>query len=67
VNAPKETNVERTQRLEGILAALRRARRRAEDIAIATGTELVESDGGKVVLVSPSEILARREKANGGA
>jgi hypothetical protein len=67
LNAPTEINVERTERLEGILAALRRARRRAEDIAIVTGTELVESDGGKVVLVSPSEILARREKANGGA
>jgi hypothetical protein len=65
VNAPTDSNPDRTQRIQGVLAALRRAKRRAEDLAIATGTELVESKDGKVVLVSPNEIKARRAKNNG--
>lgn len=64
MNAPTSTNPEHAKRLEGILAALRRARRNAEDLAIATDTEIVESHGGEVVLVSPSEILARRMNAS---
>ncbi len=35
------------------LAALRRARVRAEDIARATGTLLVFAEGGRVVFVEP--------------
>ena len=66
MNAPASSNPDKTERLQGVLAALRRAKSRAEDLAIATGTELVESKDGKVVLVSPSEIKARRAKSNGG-
>ena len=67
VDAPTDTNLEKAKRLEGIMAALRRARRNAEDLAIATGTEIVESHGGEVVLVSPREPLARRMKVDGDA
>ena len=35
------------------LAALRRARKRAEEIAARTGTALIESDDGKPVRVQP--------------
>ena len=35
------------------LRALRRARDRAEDLALATGTELVQVIDGKIVLVKP--------------
>jgi stage V sporulation protein SpoVS len=38
----------------GALAALRRARRRAEEIAAATGTVLIQSVDGKVVRVKPN-------------
>lgn len=37
----------------GALAALRRARKRAEEIAAATGTALVLQIDGKLVLVYP--------------
>lgn len=37
----------------GALAALRRARKRAEEIAVATGTALVQQIDGKLVLVYP--------------
>jgi hypothetical protein len=63
VNAPTLTNPEQQKEIDGILAALRRAKRVAEDLAIATGTELVEGDeDGKVVLLTPADIIARREK-----
>ena len=64
MNAPTNSNPEHQKRIEGVLAALRRAKRCAEDLAIATGTELVESDGERVVLVTPAEIIARRDKAS---
>ncbi len=48
---------ESKQRLAGTaqeaLAALRRARLRAERLALATGTYLVDSVDGKTVLVAP--------------
>lgn len=39
--------------IEATLAALRRARRRAERIALATGTCIIEAVDGKPVRVSP--------------
>jgi len=64
VNAPTQTNPEQQKEIDGILAALRRAKRVAEDLAIATGTELVEGDeDGNVVLLSPADIIARRKVA----
>jgi len=39
--------------LQGALAAMKRARLRAEEIARATGTHLVEVHDGKVVFVQP--------------
>jgi hypothetical protein len=63
MNAPANGSPEHQKRIEGVLAALRRAKRRAEDLAIATGTELVESDGVNVVLVTPAELVARRDKS----
>jgi hypothetical protein len=63
VNAPTVTSPEQQKEIDDILAALRRAKRRAEDLVIATGTKLVEGDDvGKVVLLTPAEIIARREK-----
>ena len=62
MNAPANADSELRKEAEGVLAALKRARRRAEDLAIATGTKLVESKDGKTVLVGPDEILARRRK-----
>jgi hypothetical protein len=44
--------------IEGTLAALRRARRRAERIALATGTCIVEAVDGKPVRVPPRQELA---------
>lgn len=67
MNAPTQFNPEQQQEVEGILAALRRAKRVAEDLAIATGTELVEGDEeGNVVLLTPADIIARREKVSAG-
>ncbi len=39
--------------INGVLAALRRARRRAERLALATGTCIVEAVDGKPVRVPP--------------
>jgi transcriptional regulator with XRE-family HTH domain len=36
-----------------ILAALKRARLRAEEVARATGTQLVQWENGKIVYVDP--------------
>ena len=65
MNAPSNANPKLQKRTEGILAAMRRAKRRAEDLVIATGTKLVESKDGKTVLLGPDEILARRRKSEG--
>lgn len=63
MNAPTITNPEHQKRIEGVIAALRRAKRDAEDLAIATGTELVEADSeGNAVLLTPADIIARRAK-----
>ncbi|MDX2055147.1 MAG: hypothetical protein SFV15_22285 [Polyangiaceae bacterium] len=43
----------------GALAALRRARKRAEEIATATGTALVQQIDGKLVLVYPKPAVNR--------
>lgn len=43
---------------EGALAAMKRARLRAEEIARATGTHLVEVHDGKVVFVQPPPLSA---------
>ncbi len=61
MNAPTNLDLDLQKEAEGVLAALKRAKRRAEDVAIATGTELVESKDGKTVLLGPDEILARRQ------
>ncbi len=65
MNAPSNVNPKLQEQAEGILAAMRRAKRRAEDLVIATGTKLVESKDGKTVLLGPDEILARRQKSEG--
>ena len=46
--------------LEGIMAALRRARLRAERGALMTGTCLVIAEDGKVVRVPPRDLEAIR-------
>jgi hypothetical protein len=38
---------------EGVLAALRRARLRAERVALMTGTHLIQAVDGKLVRVAP--------------
>ena len=38
------------------LAALKRARRRAEKLAAATGTAIIEAIDGKPVRISPSNV-----------
>jgi len=65
MNAPTSVDPELRKEAEGVLAALKRAKRRAEDLAIATGTKLVESKDGKTVLIGPDEILARRQNGEG--
>ncbi len=65
MNAPSNVNPKLQKQAEGILAAMRRAKLRAEDLVIATGTKLVESKDGKTVLLGPDEILARRQKSEG--
>jgi hypothetical protein len=67
LNAPTITNPEHQKRIEGVIAALRRAKRDAEDLAIASGTELVEADSeGNAVSLTPADIIARREKLTAG-
>lgn len=47
---------------EAALTALRRARRRAERLALATGTHLVQTVRGKVVRVPPpADVTGRGE------
>jgi hypothetical protein len=59
---PKPLEEAKNPLLAHTLPALLRARRRAEDIAIATNTELVEVVDGKIVFVPPDELRRRREK-----
>lgn len=53
----------RTRELALALPALRRARQRAEELAIATNTSIVEVHDGRVVDVRPDELKARRQSA----
>jgi hypothetical protein len=59
---PKPLEQAKNPLLARTLPALLRARRRAEDIAIATNTEIVEVVDGKIVFVRPDELKRRREK-----
>ncbi|HEY2407056.1 MAG TPA: hypothetical protein VGI10_13690 [Polyangiaceae bacterium] len=51
---PKPIEEARTPELALALPALRRARQRAEEIAIATNTALIQVEDGKVVPVHPA-------------
>ncbi len=50
---PKQIEQAKTPELALALPALRRARKRAEEIAIATKTALIQVENGKVVRVHP--------------
>ena len=52
---PKPIDQAKNPLLGRALPALLRARKRAEEIAIATNTELVEMVDGKIVLVRPTQ------------
>lgn len=58
---PKPVELARTRELALALPALRRARQRAEEIAIATNTCIVEVKNGRVVHIEPDEL--KRERA----
>ena len=51
---PKPIEQARTPELALALPALRRARRRAEEIARATNTAIVQVEDGRVVRIKPS-------------
>lgn len=51
---PKPVEQARTPELALALPALRRARRRAEEIALATNTAMVQVEDGRVVRIKPS-------------
>jgi len=55
---PKPIEQAKSPDLALALPALRRARRRAEEIAIATNTALIQVENGQVVRVEPG---AKRE------
>ncbi len=58
---PKPVEQAVTRELALALPALRRARQRAEEIAIATNTCIVEVKNGRVVHIEPNEL--KRERA----
>lgn len=60
---PKPVEQARTRELALALPALRRARQRAEEIAIATNTCIVEVHDGRVVQINPDELRARSRQA----
>lgn len=62
---PKPVEQARTRELALALPALRRARQRAEEIAIATNTCIVEVHDGRIVDISPNELKARGRSAAG--
>ncbi|MES1183986.1 MAG: hypothetical protein ABUL60_09225 [Myxococcales bacterium] len=62
---PKPIEQARTRELALALPALRRARQRAEEIAIATNTCIVQVQDGRVVHVTPDEL--KRERAQSAA
>jgi hypothetical protein len=51
---PKPVEQAQTPELALALPALRRARRRAEEIALATNTAIVQVEDGRVVRIKPS-------------
>lgn len=53
---PKPVEQARTRALALALPALRRARQRAEEIAIATNTYIVQVEDGRIVHVKPDEL-----------
>ncbi len=59
---PKPIEQAKSPDLALALPALRRARKRAEEIAIATNTALIQVENGRVVRVEPG---AKREPASG--
>jgi hypothetical protein len=60
---PKPVEEARTRELALALPALRRARQRAEEIAIATNTCIVQVQAGRIVYISADELKARAAKA----
>ena len=59
---PKPSEQAKNPLLARTLPALLRARKRAEELAIATDTELVVIDDGNIVFVRPDQLKQRREK-----
>lgn len=59
---PKPLEQAKNPLLARTLPALLRARKRAEELAIATDTELVEIVDGSIVFVRPDQLKQRREK-----
>jgi hypothetical protein len=60
---PKPVEQARTRELALALPALRRARQRAEELAIATNTYIVQVEDGRIVHVKPDELKASVSKA----
>jgi hypothetical protein len=60
---PKPVEQARTHELALALPALRRARQRAEEIAIATNTCIVQVKDGRIVQIKPEELKASAAKA----
>lgn len=60
---PKPVEQARTRELALALPALRRARQRAEEIAIATNTYIVQVENGRIVHVKPDELKPGASKA----
>ncbi len=60
---PKPVEHARTPELALALPALRRARQRAEEIAIATNTCLVQVKDGRIVQIKADELKASAAKA----
>ena len=59
---PKPIEQAKNPLLARALPALVRARKRAEQVALATNTELVEMVDGKIVLVRPAETRTQTAK-----
>jgi hypothetical protein len=59
---PKPIEQARTRELALALPALRRARQRAEEIAIATNTCIVQVQDGRIVQITPDELKRAREQ-----
>ena len=60
---PKPITLAKDPWLAGALPALRRARRRAEEIARQTGTPLVFAKDGRPVLVDPGAAALEESRA----